>query len=612
MTEEVQRSNTLSEDEQSSMNRSKEARRRRGNSPGLSGSPGGDNGRQNMMHTLSNQLEYYFSETNLESDTFLKTIMSLNAGHVPTTVLANFVNVNRIIGKYDPYGDLIVSEGLGVPGLVREAASLSDKLKIVTLTIEGEVIEDNGDTVGVTFSGIGPLSEDGTNVADAPKSSPHKKQREPIQAPLSPHPSKKSIEPEKCTIIVRDVPTDTTEEDVRSLFTPLIDESKCSPVHSVHSDVANCWFVTLEPTSKEELVTILLALRNKNIRGQPVKARLKTESQVKSFYIESAPTAPVAMENGEAGGRRPYLGGGHTEAAQQIYSGDRSGLGSFAGVTVESQAKQSESVPTSPMGGDVYRKGRPFGTPFGNRTRGGRGSVRRSGGDETGPSFSKVTKVSNVPMPPLLDSHFPALGGESDEDDLPPSSLPEQVPGNPGVDGEDAVVDEKAVEPKRLSPVAPVFEAPTKAGKNVAVSHLDVKTPGGGYPTVPVGGYAAALMKAALPKSLSQSPPKQVSGKNGAISSNHKPNKGRKGNEAKSGVNGGEKGPSSKASVAATASTASDDMSADGKLSVSSKPELDKGSPVAIATPTWGMGKSFADILKKPEKTATSVKQLSH
>lgn len=68
------------------------------------------------------------------------------------------------------------------------------------------------------------------------------------------------------------------------------------------------------------------------------------------------------------------------------------------------------------------------------------------------------------------------------------------------------------------------------------------------------------------------------------------------------------RGPSSKASIPSTAIT--DDSSADDKSSVSSKTESLGSVPIiAAVAPSWGGGKTFADVLKKKEQAAPSTQK---
>nr|CCA26464.1 conserved hypothetical protein [Albugo laibachii Nc14] len=84
-----------------------------------------------------------------------------------------------------------------------------------------------------------------------------------------------SAKHERNTIILREIPSDTNGEKVRELF------QDCGQV-DVRSDVGDTWFVTFP--SEKEAVDTLLTLREKKLDGAPIKARLKSENVVKSYF----------------------------------------------------------------------------------------------------------------------------------------------------------------------------------------------------------------------------------------------------------------------------------------------------------------------------------------
>jgi len=84
------------------------------------------------------------------------------------------------------------------------------------------------------------------------------------------------FQPERNTVILREMPASATQEQVEAVFS----WEGCPQVKSVHPDVANCWFVTFQAT-EEEVVSVLLKLRNMKFEGQSIKARLKPQSSVK-------------------------------------------------------------------------------------------------------------------------------------------------------------------------------------------------------------------------------------------------------------------------------------------------------------------------------------------
>ncbi|KAJ0397264.1 hypothetical protein ATCC90586_008869 [Pythium insidiosum] len=102
---------------------------------------------------------------------------------------------------------------------------------------------------------------------------------------------KPNIKSERNTIILREIPSATAPEEVKAIF------EGCGEVTSVRSDVGDTWFVTM--ASEEDAVQTLLALRSKTFNNAPIKARLKSENLLKSFY-PTQPAEPVVASSGVA------------------------------------------------------------------------------------------------------------------------------------------------------------------------------------------------------------------------------------------------------------------------------------------------------------------------
>ncbi|CAI5747237.1 unnamed protein product [Peronospora destructor] len=117
---------------------------------------------------------------------------------------------------------------------------------------------------------------------------------------------KPNIKSERTTIILREIPSSTKPEEVEAIF------EGCGKVMNVRSDVGDTWFVTM--TSESEAVNTLLALRSKTLNGTAIKARLKSENVLKSFY----PAQPA--ENVIApGASAPYGGRGYYSSPNMGY-----------------------------------------------------------------------------------------------------------------------------------------------------------------------------------------------------------------------------------------------------------------------------------------------------
>lgn len=117
-------------------------------------------------------------------------------------------------------------------------------------------------------------------------------------------------------------------------------------------------------TSRHDLVSILLTLRNKTICNEPVKARLRTQSSA-TAQTNSTP--------------RHY---------NNTYSSQRSSNGSNV------------------YAGDRITYSRKFNKQY-SKQRGGKNS-----NDKQQSKKSKPIEKPNVPPPPLVEEHFPGLGGD--------------------------------------------------------------------------------------------------------------------------------------------------------------------------------------------------------
>lgn len=156
-----------------------------------------------LLSTLARQLEFYFSPANLPRDTYLQTLQSLNDGYVPISIIANFAKVQAICSGQEQARIQAVSKAASQHTAVLEVVYIS--------TVSNKKVPEQDEN---TILAVGPSAQPTSMVS--PKT--------PIQN----------------TIIIREVPEDVKEEDVRGLFE---DNKTCPPLQEVRLDVANCWYV---------------------------------------------------------------------------------------------------------------------------------------------------------------------------------------------------------------------------------------------------------------------------------------------------------------------------------------------------------------------------------
>lgn len=489
-----------------------------------------------LLEKLGKQLIFYFSSQNLATDTYLTTIMKLNSGHVPLTIVSNFAQIRRIINAHTSFGEL---EDSDICDLIREAALLqSELLNLVILDQDGQVISNYGDdnydpkAQKLTLEAIGPNGNIGEQHIKTSRSDSILQE----SSRVTPPPTTES----KNIVILRDVPEDATEDDILSVFKSADDSSASSSapvVSSLQREHGNCWFVTLE-SSKDEMPSILFELRNKKIRNEPVKARLKSVS-VASQNVSTA--------NSQAVNYMPYrkmqVPVRTYNNSNHIYSGDR----------------PHYSKKNNGKGGQY--------NGFKNGSRGGKGPGGIHPSNATykgnGGNNRKATEEKIVPPPPLVEEHFPTLGN---------------------------------------SPKAQSNVGNTKVDVSVEVEKEDQTADGNDVPTVPIlntSGYAAALKKAA-PGDGSQfsssrpsssplkSPVRKAAPKAESVSNSSSSSK----NNTVSTDDLSVDAKSSLSSKPESERSGPSDLS--GKVVVSEGAKSTGGS-------SWGGGKSFAEIVKKQE-----------
>lgn len=176
-----------------------------------------------VLERLARQVEYYFSTANLEKDTYVATLRSLNDGYVPLSIIANFGKVKALVPTD------------AVNAVRRAAIDCSELLEVVHIDTEtGKRVDD--ETVAtspevLTVEAVGPKSGEPIPMSSITSA-----------APTSPAAiktvSSSSNSQVQNTLIIREVPEGVEETHIRELFT----FEKCPPIQSMHLDVANCWY----------------------------------------------------------------------------------------------------------------------------------------------------------------------------------------------------------------------------------------------------------------------------------------------------------------------------------------------------------------------------------
>ncbi|CAM9791783.1 unnamed protein product [Chrysoparadoxa australica] len=221
-----------------------------------------------------------------------------------------------------------------------------------------------------------------------------------------------NIKSERNTIILREIPSDIPMEQVEAVFTG----EGIAPVKSIRSDVGDTWFVTC--SSEADAMQTILALRNKTLLGRAIKARLKSESTLRSFLPPpQGNSLPGAAGRGSAGGMLSpsptgsggAMGGGFP--VHQIGMGGmpNHGMGGMPGYVMPGRGGPGSGSGPSPLGGAMLHQGIPPHVPVGMGMNGqmqppygfhagannAQGSIKGSGAGRGGAFRGR----SNVPVP---------------------------------------------------------------------------------------------------------------------------------------------------------------------------------------------------------------------
>ena len=113
---------------------------------------------------------------------------------------------------------------------------------------------------------------------------------------------KPAFELRRNTIMLREIPRETPEADVRAIF----DDPGAAEVKRIRAEMNDNWYVQFE--DEDVTLSTFMWLQSQTFNGKPIKARVKTES-----LLLSGPPAPVQGSGGSpvggAGAGAPFSGG---------------------------------------------------------------------------------------------------------------------------------------------------------------------------------------------------------------------------------------------------------------------------------------------------------------
>ena len=264
------------------------------------------------------QVEYYFSKDNLKNDSFLLSKMDAQN----TVAVSTILTVSNII--VEALDHCILQRNLSVLQFA----------KMKALTQDEEVVLDAIKDSAIVLVVNGRL--------------------------------KAASKPGRNTIILREIPADTPESDIREIF----NYPGCKPITSIKSDIGDTWFVVMESEADAKDVVLDLKLKKRMFNGSSVKARLKSEAVAnRSFYPTTSPMAnnmyPVMYPFANASG-------GQLDMPKQFYNNQKTGSESESPKGRHEHQEHNNSNNNSGKGmRNDNRRG--AGKASGNRDNNGRG-----------------------------------------------------------------------------------------------------------------------------------------------------------------------------------------------------------------------------------------------
>jgi hypothetical protein len=171
-----------------------------------------------LLQELAKQLQYYFSPANLDTDTYLRTLQTLNDGCVPVRILCNFAKVKALLWATPAWTTRYLQEDARMEMVMKAVRICGSILRLEQIDAATGKIVDL-EKPPVTIWAVRPIAEH-----DLPEPA--------AETPFTYN-----------TILLRNVQAIVTEEEVHQLLVQHVED--CPPLLRLHRDVANCWYVQM-------------------------------------------------------------------------------------------------------------------------------------------------------------------------------------------------------------------------------------------------------------------------------------------------------------------------------------------------------------------------------
>ncbi|KAG7368565.1 La domain containing protein [Nitzschia inconspicua] len=492
---------------------------------------------QRVFQLLAKQLEYYFSTVNLEKDTYLSTLRSLNDGYVPVSIIANFGKVQSLVPLESAF-----------EAVQTAATNFSNLLEVVMVSSDTGKRVLNDDKSLKAVVAVGPVTGEPIpmdHLLSGPTvGGPHRSfqgqtsNSKDLATSFSASPSISSTV--QNTIILRETPDGVSEESIRELFA----FEGCPAIESLHLDLQSCWFVTLDTSSRDTMVDVMFKLRSRKFSsGEAVKARLKSST------LTSLSPCPVPVTTSLQQSSDPKM----FMYAPQLIPG--------------SQDQQNGSKKKQSKGRKIKGKNQQQQVVCVNKHNrhsksSGREILNRQQGKHDAPSRSSPST-----FPPNIEEkrqNPPKLG----EEDFPLLPLSEETQTNK--------IEVEKVPDARSDADNEEFVKNRMGGfsdssSTATASTSSTPTPSQPNSSVLMGGYAAAARKPAAP-AIKQNKPSEI------VKMNVDTKRSKTGESEYKPAGSKREAPSRGRKI---------------------ENDRNMDAAVMVQPPSWGGGRSFADILRK-------------
>ena len=225
-----------------------------------------------LLSRIRAQIEFYFSPQNLSRDTYLRSLLVYTqypTGAAPLAVIASFPKLRSLCAIDAP-----------------ASSAPPPDASLLARSLEGsEIITVSPDYAWIIslypIPPIVPMGHHRINhhqqphipqiTRDAGPSLPISDSKSEKEANQASKQQPSSMVKERNTVILRDVPENCPVKTVLAVFTT----EKIKP-KGARSDIGKTWYITFD--SEDDAIAAVSATKDREIDGQPIRARVKSES----------------------------------------------------------------------------------------------------------------------------------------------------------------------------------------------------------------------------------------------------------------------------------------------------------------------------------------------